>query len=498
MSVLQDAVDFLRAFAQAQARLKLYGPGHPARNRAMKRAYDHLVDALAQKPELVFTFLEGEVVLDDERIREMQGWEPGRDLAEADIERMEFSRGIPRKEFGKIARSVGRRLADPDVQAPDESFEHARFGQVAAGGGDSGSDAFREVGLEEEADAVSWLQERFETNGEVETAVARAVVLSVGSAVRQSENALDLLVPLREQDEYSTAHSMNVSVLAIGLAESLGYTGDDVRSLGEAAVLHDLGKQRVPSEILQKPAGLTEDEWEIIRRHPEDGARLLLESDEQLELAALVAYEHHREWSGGGYPTVRYPRRPHPASQLIQICDVYDALRTQRPFRDPWPRDRIMDHIQEGSGERFDPQIVRAFASMIERLEAEQADRERGDQEDGEGTGEAIGPPAPAPDPGGGAGEARDGSRPPDPTGGRAGDAAEPEGREAGDEPEGPEAGAERPGEARSGGGDPTIRPPGDERSGGGERPRRPPGRPPRAPAGDPGTGDDGRTSDGD
>lgn len=442
---LSDAVAFLRAFAQTQARVKLYGPGHPARNQAMGEAFDHLGDALSRKPELVFTFLEGEVILDDERIRELRGWEPGREMARAGIERMEFGRGIERKEFGRVVRSVGRRLADPDAEASEEGFPHARFGKVAV---KSSAEAFREVGLEEEAEAVAWLQDKFRQKGQVETAVARAVVLSVGSAVRQSQNVLDMLVPLREQDEYSTAHSMNVSVLAIGLAESLGYTGDDVRSLGEAAVLHDLGKQRVPAEILQKPAGLTEEEWEIIRRHPEEGARLLLQSDERLELAALVAYEHHREWSGGGYPTLRFPRRPHPASQLIQICDVYDALRTRRPFRDPWPRQRIMEHIHEGSGHRFDPQIVRSFASMIEQLEAEQSERERDEQGDADGPGAASGPARPRPTVGDdeeGGGTAR-----PDGSGNPAGGSG---GRNGGDDGDGADPGthAEGPSARRRG-----------------------------------------------
>jgi len=137
------------------------------------------------------------------------------------------------------------------------------------------------------------------------------------------------------------------------------------KDIGEAALLHDVGKAYTPVEVLQKPGKLSPDEWEIIKRHPEDGARIILRSGGQMEFAAVVAYEHHLTWQGGGYPELRYPRRPHPVSQLVQICDVFDALRTERPFRGPWPVEKIFRYFSELSGTDLNPEVLAGFQNML-------------------------------------------------------------------------------------------------------------------------------------
>jgi HD-GYP domain-containing protein (c-di-GMP phosphodiesterase class II) len=84
-----------------------------------------------------------------------------------------------------------------------------------------------------------------------------------------------------------------------------------------------------------------------------------------MEFAAVVAYEHHLTWQGGGYPKLRYPRRPHPVSQLVQICDVFDALRTERPFRGPWPVEKILRYLGELSGTDLNPEVLAGFRDML-------------------------------------------------------------------------------------------------------------------------------------
>ncbi|HKK07895.1 MAG TPA: HD domain-containing phosphohydrolase, partial [Gemmatimonadota bacterium] len=162
-----------------------------------------------------------------------------------------------------------------------------------------------------------------------------------------------------------------VSVLSLGLAERVGYGRDDVRAVGKAALLHDVGKTLVPEEILKKPGTLTPEEWTLIKRHPIDGARILFRSRDGLSVAAVVAYEHHMTWDGGGYPERRFPREIHPASALVQVCDVYDALRTRRPFRGPWPEDRVLAHLRAGAGEAFSSEMVSVFLAMMDGLREE-------------------------------------------------------------------------------------------------------------------------------
>ncbi len=170
---------------------------------------------------------------------------------------------------------------------------------------------------------------------------------------------------------------MNVAVLAITIAEHIGLTSTEVRAFGISGLLHDLGKVSVPEDILNKPGKLTDAEREVMNRHPAEGARMILETEDQLDLAATVAYEHHIKLNGGGYPTLAYPRRCHQASDLVHVCDVFDALRTDRPYRAAWATAKVLSYLEEGGGTEFDPDLVRAFVQMMRSWEGKVLDIEK-------------------------------------------------------------------------------------------------------------------------
>ncbi len=128
--------------------------------------------------------------------------------------------------------------------------------------------------------------------------------------------------------------------------------------------------------------------------HPAEGARIILETEHDLELAAVVAYEHHIMLDGGGYPRVRTPRQAHLASRIVHVCDVYDALRTNRPYREAWPSEKVLGYIDEKAGTEFDPDLARAFVGMMRQWERRVAvlnDAEAPVQPTGEATGETAG-----------------------------------------------------------------------------------------------------------
>ena len=103
--------------------------------------------------------------------------------------------------------------------------------------------------------------------------------------------------------------------------------------------------------------------------HPAEGARMILETEPDLDLAAVVAYEHHIMINGGGYPTMRYARQCHHGSKLVHVCDVYDALRTNRPYRDAWLADKVLAYMEERSGVEFEGEVAHAFAAMMREWE---------------------------------------------------------------------------------------------------------------------------------
>jgi putative nucleotidyltransferase with HDIG domain len=196
---------------------------------------------------------------------------------------------------------------------------------------------------------------------------ADAVVRSLSIAMHAEQAMVLPLLQLKEFDQYTTTHSMNVSVLAMALGEFLELGGATVRALGVAGLLHDLGKVCIPREILVKPGKLTESERQVVREHPVVGARMLLASPDPMELAAVVAYEHHIMLDGGGYPALHDARGAQYASRLVHLCDVYDALRTNRPYRHAWDSDRALEYIESRAGVEFDPAIAQSFIAMMRK-----------------------------------------------------------------------------------------------------------------------------------
>ncbi len=110
-----------------------------------------------------------------------------------------------------------------------------------------------------------------------------------------------------------------------------------------------------------------------MNEHPAAGARLLLEAEEDLDLAIVVAYEHHIMINGGGYPSLHYQRPCHHASKLVHVCDVYDALRTRRPYRDAWEFERVLGYLNERAGLEFDAELAAAFIRMMRQWEPQVA-----------------------------------------------------------------------------------------------------------------------------
>jgi putative nucleotidyltransferase with HDIG domain len=219
--------------------------------------------------------------------------------------------------------------------------------------------------LREEREAVAWVHDEVGAGKSIPLLEAYGVVRSLSMAMHGGQAMVVPLLQLKEFDQYTTTHSMNVSVLTMALGEFLGLMPSAVRAFGLAGLLHDLGKVRIPREILSKPGKLTLEERAVVEAHPADGARMILEGNEPLDLAAVVAYEHHRCHDGGGYPRVHYPREAHQASRLVHVCDVYDALRTRRPYREAWTSAQALEYIQGRSGAEFDPVMSAAFIEMM-------------------------------------------------------------------------------------------------------------------------------------
>jgi len=381
---MNEPVRFLTSFAQSVATMALYGPSHPARMRSVDASYRILRDLQAHDSQPEFSFLGDEVVYGQHPLREMRDWEWGARLAAAGVQRLEFAPDVTREDFEIFLEGIVTRLALPMLDgarlrlAGVRGSGAIRFGALGIRG-ESRLTAFvpevalpntrRTYELTDEVATVEWMHEQVVARAELPLLEAESVVRSLAVAMHGDQEMLLPLLSLREFDEYTTTHSLNVSVLTMALAEAMGMGARDVRAFGVAGLLHDLGKTRIPLEVLNKPGKLTDDERALMENHTVEGARIILESDRDLDLAAAVAFEHHIMIDGGGYPRRRIARKCHCASTLVHVCDVYDALRTHRPYRVAWETSAVLDYIEQGAGTDFDPEIARTFVDLMRRME---------------------------------------------------------------------------------------------------------------------------------
>jgi putative nucleotidyltransferase with HDIG domain len=378
---MSDPVRFLVSFGQAVSTMALYDDGHPARERAVDRSYRCLRDLQQHDPLPRFSFLGEETIYQETALRDLGDWEWGTRLAQAGVQRMELDQNVTREAYEEFLEEMMARITLSFIDSAEARPTRPSGIKVGTLGIRGDTRALQETlqeevpvatisySLGEEAASILSMHREVQDRGKLPLAEAEAVVRSLSMAMHGDQQMILPLLQLREFDEYTTTHSLNVSVLTMALAESLGLAQQDVRTFGIAGLLHDLGKVSIPAEILNKPGKLSDEERAIMQHHPVAGAKLIIESGRRLDLAAAVAHEHHIMINGHGYPTCHYRRDCHKASKLVHVCDVYDALRTKRPYRDAWEAERVLAYIEERAGTEFEPEAATAFVTMMRKAE---------------------------------------------------------------------------------------------------------------------------------
>lgn len=191
----------------------------------------------------------------------------------------------------------------------------------------------------------------------------RIVVSDTLRNIFADDSAMLALATIRSYNRYLAEHSVNTCILSMALGRDLGLDASVILELGIAAILHETGKAFLPHSIEDKSGKLTEEEWEQVRRHPVEGARMLAGFADLPALAATIALEHHAYCDGSGYPFFPPKHKIHLLSRLVAIVDSYDALTTDRPFRERWSPQKAIGCMLYESHERYDKQLLARFAS---------------------------------------------------------------------------------------------------------------------------------------
>jgi putative nucleotidyltransferase with HDIG domain len=384
MTAPNPAMHFLHSFSQALSTATLYAASHPARQRAVAASYEALRALQSSDETPSFSFLGRDVIYGFDALRDMRDWEWSNRLAAAGIQRIEIVTDVSIEAYEIFIDEIHSRVSTPTAAATGEdegpnaaerSRQNAiRYGSITVQGAVKDGIQGKLIEetpftLEEEANAVRFIHTEVADTGTVPMVEAEAVIRSLSVALHSDGRLLVPLLRMKAFDQYTTTHSINVAVLSMALAEALGHSPRDVRTIGVAGLLHDLGKVRVPLEILTKPGSLSPEEREILERHPADGARIILNSDSKLTLPAAVSFEHHIMINGGGYPRRHFARDCHYASTVVHVCDVFDALHTDRPYRAAWPSAKALHYIERRADREFDPTMANTFISLMRKNE---------------------------------------------------------------------------------------------------------------------------------
>ncbi len=199
----------------------------------------------------------------------------------------------------------------------------------------------------------------------VDTIGAQKLVEEITDSVSRNPGALISLARLKTADDYTYMHSVAVCALMIALARQLDLDEELTQRLGIAGLLHDLGKALMPMDVLNKPGKLTDEEFAIIKTHPEEGYKLLLASTGADDIALDVVLHHHEKTDGSGYPKRLKNEEISLHAKMGAVCDVYDAITSNRPYKAGWDPAESLRRMAEWSNGHFDPTVFQAFVKSL-------------------------------------------------------------------------------------------------------------------------------------
>jgi putative nucleotidyltransferase with HDIG domain len=329
-------------------------------NRQVDLAFETLTGLLTVRKELRLVRLDHVLMFDDVELPSCvhlaEVLTPR--LAVHGVEWVEFRPGLTRSELETLLEQLERSPAE----AVSVGTKNVRVGRLGR------TDAVREGGALTIAmnDHVAELRQIWGgvKGGDRPDQRLGDLVESIRLAVSVGADVCKQLADVKSHDEYTFVHTVNVAILSAALGESVGMQPNQVFDLTLAALLHDVGKQRTPLSILNKPGKLDESERKQMEQHTVAGAAILLARQGVPDVAPIVAFEHHANVDGTGYPRLPRPR-PHLASQIVHVADVFDALRTNRPYRAAMDDAKVRAILIEASGTAFDPALVDLFLDHV-------------------------------------------------------------------------------------------------------------------------------------
>lgn len=341
---------------------KLYPPGHPAIAAPVNKVLALIQDLLKTRHNIAIGLVNEALVFEDDLVPESDKLYTDliQHMNDKNVDAIIFEKGINTKELTSLFDVLsGSRIQGQELQKElhSKGVIHITLKSVPMGK--------RNI-LEIYNGAVDIVKN---VMGEVRMGkIPRAepindIVNEMTESIFSDPFAMLGLTMIKNYDNYLYNHSVNVSIMALALARSLKLPESDLHAVGVAALLHDIGKTGVSENIIRKPGGLSSEEWEKIKEHPLLGSNIIKRMDGVEDVIGRLIYEHHIKYDHSGYPQTTASL--HPLSQIITICDAYDALTTLRVYQKPHNPVEAVKVMNNFSGRHFNPETLKAFINMI-------------------------------------------------------------------------------------------------------------------------------------
>src|SRR6266853_801065 len=371
-----DPLPVLKGLASLRRLVGTYPAGHPMIDQKLHELDEAVRRHLQHGPEVRIDIIRGSVHLNsvaydggDQALAHLL-----LELSELGVDSLYIREGVEIEELLEVAEFLWQPRASDELvetQLASRRVRHISLGRLVALDTRWRAHQWPDAptGPLDPAYAESLLraQQTFERTAEgrpLDAVTVRDLVQLLIYKVARSQAALGQILAVKQYENLTYCHSVNVAMLSLLLGRQLQLDDQSISTLVEAALLHDIGKTRIPLDIVRKPGALTKRERKLIEAHTTFGAEILVQTDGLGPMTPLVALEHHRSVKGSGYPDLGNAV-PHIMSQIVSVADIYEAITGARSYQDPTMPERACLVLARLAGDKLNTVLVKAFVNAI-------------------------------------------------------------------------------------------------------------------------------------
>lgn len=379
--ILDSGREILKRMAAVDNNVTIYPPNHPVVMEPASEICELLKPLFADRRRVDFNIVNSEIYIENHLLSEESIKYSGfiRMLMDRGVNNLRFTPEVSIESITKLFSLVNKKEEDGAADSLRKKLK--RYGVTGISceelvALDVAEDVYelkgegenRHVSQSSYGEALDYMESMERdvlANRAIDDGSLNAVVSSLMGDFLSDRDAVIGLMSIKNYDQHVFHHSVNVAITCLLLSSKLSLPEDLVRTIGVSGLLHDIGKIKVPREILEKPGKLTEAEWTVISRHPIEGAQILMRYDNLGELPVLAALEHHAGNDLAGYPTLKGKKKPHVIGRIVGIADVYEAMTANRSYRPAHNVHQAVQVLVEGAGKQFDPLLLKLLLDTV-------------------------------------------------------------------------------------------------------------------------------------